>query len=88
MAVFPPPLTVREVPVLGPVLDTFTPPLRFMVEYPISPMFVLPLPATVKEPDMLVEPVTVKDPVGILTVPYNVWKSSAASPNWFEPVDN
>ena len=30
-------------------------------------------------------PVTVKDPVGIITVPNKVWVSSAVSPNWFEP---
>jgi hypothetical protein len=36
----------------------------------------------------VIDPVTVKLPVGILTVPYNVCISSTASPNWLEPVDN
>jgi hypothetical protein len=42
-------------------------------------------PVTLSDPDIILEPVTFKLPVGILTVPNNVCTSSAASPNWLEP---
>jgi hypothetical protein len=40
---------------------------------------------TISDPVIVVLPLTVKLPVGIVTNPYKVCTSSAASPNWLEP---